>query len=82
MILDNIEKNEKDYKNDLEIINRYMRRKNLDNELQTKIRNYIEFLYVAKSDISDNQDVQQVLEKLPLSITAEIKKNINQRIIK
>ena len=82
VILDEQNKKQKEYKRDLEIINKYMRKNNLKNELQQKVSNFLEYLYQEKGDIQVNKNSIEVLNKLPQNLKDDINMEINTKIIR
>lgn len=44
--MDNIERNYKTSKKELRLINSFMQNKNVNRELQTRVRNYLEYMHI------------------------------------
>jgi hypothetical protein len=49
-IIENINKVNKNYKNDMEIIHKFMREENVRIDLRTKVSNYIEYLHKESNE--------------------------------
>ena len=81
VILDEQNKKQKEYKRDLEVINKYMRKNNLKKDLQQKVSNFLEYLYQEKGDIQINKNSIEVLNKLPQNLKDDINIEINSKII-
>ena len=81
LILDEQNKRQLEYKKDLEIINKFMRKNNLKNDLKQKVSNFLEYLYQEKGDIQLNKDSNEVLNKLPKNLKDDIDLEINSKII-
>ncbi|EAR85152.2 cyclic nucleotide-binding domain protein (macronuclear) [Tetrahymena thermophila SB210] len=80
-ILEQENKKTREFKADLDTINQYMRKKNLKKELQSKVCNFLEYLYEEKGDIKNNKEALNVLKRLPVSLREDIQQDINQNVI-
>lgn len=58
-------KDTKDYDQDLEEINKYMRKKNVGTHMQKRVINYLENIYHGKSEKKTNEEVHKILQKFP-----------------
>ena len=81
MILQNMDKKEKEFRSDLNVINGYMKQKNINLELRTKIRNYFEFLW-NEDQLYNNETTQEIINKLSRSLKEELLVNANGVVLK
>lgn len=72
IILEEVNKKAKDYQSDLEVINRYLRNKTVSENLQARVRNYLEYLHRASGDMTTSHEVSTVLDKLPSNLKEDI----------
>ncbi|KAL4444824.1 hypothetical protein ABPG74_016032 [Tetrahymena malaccensis] len=80
-ILEEENKKTREFKSDLDTINQYMRKKNLKKDLQSKVCNFLEYLYEEKGDMKNNKEALNVLKRLPVSLREDIQQDINQSVI-
>lgn len=66
----------------MEVINQYMRINNIAKGTQSKIRSYLEYVYIDREKMKRNAQVQEVLEKLPYQLNREITTEINAQLIR
>ncbi|KAL4481511.1 hypothetical protein ABPG74_007600 [Tetrahymena malaccensis] len=74
-IIENIEKKDKKYKENLQIIHGVMREENVSRELKIKISNYVEYLYKESNEIQKKQEnliINKLSTKLRNDLTLEI----------
>ncbi|EAS05917.2 cation channel family protein (macronuclear) [Tetrahymena thermophila SB210] len=74
-IIENIEKKDKKYKENLQIIHGVMREENVSRELKIKISNYVEYLYKESNEIQKKQEnliINKLSAKLRNDLTLEI----------
>jgi len=81
MILQNMDKKEREFRRDLNVINGYMKQKNINLELRTKIRNYFEFVW-NEDQLYNNETTQEVINKLSRSLKEELLVNANGVVLK
>ena len=81
MILQNMDKKESEFRRDLNVINGYMKQKNINLELRTKIRNYFEFL-LNEDQLYNNDITQEIINKLSQSLKEELLVNANGVVLK
>lgn len=75
-IIDDINRDSINYKNELSLINQYMKQKKTPIVIQSQVRNYLEFLHVY-SNIDIKKEVEPVLDKLPENLKTDLFKEIN-----
>ncbi|EAR85369.2 cyclic nucleotide-binding domain protein (macronuclear) [Tetrahymena thermophila SB210] len=75
-IMDNIVKNQKNSQKELRLINSYMETKNVNRELQTRIRNYLEYMHREERQLN-LEETKQVIEKLSSQLKIELVKEVN-----
>ncbi|KRX01124.1 Cyclic nucleotide-binding protein [Pseudocohnilembus persalinus] len=80
-IIDDINKDSINYKNELAIINKYMKSLGTSIEIQSKVRNYLEFLHQYSTE-NPKKETTPVLEKLPLQLRQELVKENNYNLLK
>lgn len=80
MILQDIEKNQKELNFNLSTIKRYLNRKKVNNQLKSRIKSYLLFLSEETKEI-DKQSEELILSKLPNKLNEELKIEINRKII-
>ena len=73
MILEEMNQKEKIYMRDFKAINSYMRKKNIGKELQARVRNFLEYYFESHTAISSNQEIGNVLDKLPKNLHSDLK---------
>ncbi|KRX09456.1 Cyclic nucleotide-binding protein [Pseudocohnilembus persalinus] len=72
IILEELNKKSKNYKQELEVVNKYLRNKEVSQELQSRVRNYLEYLHRASGDMTASGEVSTVLDKLPKNLSQDI----------
>ncbi|EAR94838.2 cation channel family protein (macronuclear) [Tetrahymena thermophila SB210] len=80
-ILQEIEKSSKELNDSIIIIQRYLNRKNVNAQLQSRVRHYLNFLAKEQKD-RDQQSENQVLQILSNKLRNEIIVETNSRILK
>ena len=81
MILQNINKSERDLKRNLNLINGFMKYNNIDFELKIKIRNYLEYIWNAEKQ-QNRHETQDVINRLSQSLREELLLKANGVLIK
>ncbi|CAD8068582.1 unnamed protein product [Paramecium sonneborni] len=80
IILKNINDKKVNYKKSTIILNQYMKKNDISNHIQDKIRNYLK--YQINNEYNEIQkDAIKILKQLPKGIEQEISQNINNRIL-
>ncbi|KAL4446018.1 hypothetical protein ABPG74_011010 [Tetrahymena malaccensis] len=79
-IMDNIVKNQKNSQKELRLINSYMETKNVNRELQTRIRNYLEYMHREERQLN-LEETKGVIEKLSSQLKIELVKEVNIQYI-
>lgn len=59
-----------------------MRINNIEKVTQSKIRSYLEYVYIDREKMKRNSSVADVLEKLPVQLNREITTEINAQLLK
>lgn len=76
MILQNLNKGEKEFKRIIQSINGYMKMNSIDFSLKIKIRNYLEYIWqVEKSQ--NSSETQEIINRLSKSLKEELLMNAN-----
>ena len=71
LIIQDIQKDQKKFEDTLDVINAYMRRKNINPDLQTRVREYLNFTW--REEKSQNVDEEaKVINSLSLSLKEEL----------
>ncbi|KRX01126.1 Cyclic nucleotide-binding protein [Pseudocohnilembus persalinus] len=80
-IIDDINKDTSYYKNELSVINKYMKQKNTSMTIQSKIRNYLEFhhQYVGLKD--SKEALSEVLNKIPSNLKDQLYKESYKNLL-
>ena len=71
IILQNINKRDRDFKRKMYMINGYMRQKNIDFRIRSKIRNYFEYIWNEEKE-ANGEEIQQIINKLSVSLKNEM----------
>ncbi|CAD8089473.1 unnamed protein product [Paramecium sonneborni] len=80
IILKNINDKKVNYKKSTIILNQYMKKNDISNHIQDKLRNYLK--YQIKNEYNEIQkDAIKILKQFPKGIEQEISQNINSRIL-
>ncbi|CAD8059019.1 unnamed protein product [Paramecium primaurelia] len=80
IILKNINDKKVNYKKRAIILNQYMKKNDISNHIQDKVRNYLK--YQIENEYNEIQkDAIKILKQLPKGIEQEISQNINNRIL-
>lgn len=80
MILQNINRSSRELKRSLNLINGFMKSKNIDFNLKIKIKNYLE--YIWQEEKKNQKETQEIINKLSKSLREELLSNANGKIIK
>ena len=80
MILQNINRSRRELKRSLNLINGFMKSKNIDFNLKIKIKNYLE--YIWQEERKNKTETQEIINKLSKSLREELLLNANGRVIK
>jgi hypothetical protein len=72
-IINELGKKYSEFKREDNIINCYMNVKNIDPDLQMRIKNYLKYQFKEKQDMNENE-VAPIIEKLSLQLKDELKK--------
>ena len=75
-ILYNINRNERELKRTMNLINGYMKSKNINFHLKVKIRNYLEYLWHTEKNQNSNE-TSDVINKLSKNLKDELMLNAN-----
>jgi len=81
MILHNIHKSERELKRNLNVINGFMKIKNIDFNLKIKVRNYLEYKWQVEKHQNLNE-TQQIIDRLSSSLKEELLLNANGVFLK
>jgi len=81
LILQNINRSEHEFKQNMNILNGYMRQKKINFNLRTKIRNYLEYQWKDEK-IYNNEVSREIINKLSKSLREELLLNANGVILK
>ncbi|KRX07916.1 Cyclic nucleotide-binding protein [Pseudocohnilembus persalinus] len=76
-ILEDLNKDRELYLKDQKIINKYMRNNNISKQLQSKIRNYLDYHYECNQQINLNREVTFLIKKLPEILQDDFNGEIN-----
>ncbi|CAK83544.1 unnamed protein product (macronuclear) [Paramecium tetraurelia] len=79
-IFTHIDTEQQTYKRTLLLINNYMKKNQVDQQVQSRIRNYIKYQAKIKQQ-SQNDEIDQILKQLPSYIFADLQKNIQNKIM-
>ena len=71
IVLQNINKKDRDFKRKMYLINGYMRQKNINFQIISKIRNYLEYIWNEEKE-ANGEEVQQIINKLSNSLKNEL----------
>ena len=80
MILQNINRSSRELKRSLNLINGFMKSKNIAFDLKIKIKNYLE--YIWQEEKKNQKETQEIINKLSKSLREELLSNANGKIIK
>ena len=80
MILQNINRSSRELKRSLNLINGFMKSKNIDFNLKIKIKNYLE--YIWQEEKKNQKETQEIINKLSKSLREELLSNANGKVIK
>ena len=80
-IFGDISKNEREYLQNLKVLNQMMKRKKLNSELQNKVRNYFHYMY-KKENKKQIEEENQLFNKLSKGLQSEIILNSYASILK
>ena len=71
MVVQEIYKNENQFKSTLKAINSFMNRKKIDNNLQTRVQEYLYFIW-KEQKLNDNEEEMRVINNLSESLKDEL----------
>ena len=71
IILQNINKKDRDFKRKMYVINGYMKQKNIHFQLRSKIRNYLEYLWQDEK-MANTDEANKIINKLSNSLKNEL----------
>lgn len=71
LILDNINKNQKDYLKEVNLVNNFMREKNINFDLRIRVRKYFEYIWTEEK-VFKTKEQTAVLKKLSESLKEEV----------
>lgn len=74
--MDNIERSSKTSKRELRLVNSYMQQKHVNRELQTRIRNYLEYMHREERQLNLGE-TNAVIGKLPSQLKDALIKEVN-----
>lgn len=80
-IFNDITKDQREYKANLKLLNKMMKRKKISSELQNKVRNYFHFIY-KKEKKKEIEEESSLFSKLSRTLQNEIILNIHAPILK
>ncbi|KRX08618.1 Cyclic nucleotide-binding protein [Pseudocohnilembus persalinus] len=80
-IIFDLNKSRAEYLQEFKAINRYMKEKQTSKEIQSKVRNYLEYYFRSHESQTQNNEVLKILEKLPKILRDEMLYEINSRRI-
>lgn len=80
-IFNDITKDQREYKTNLKLLNKMMRRKKISSELQNKVRNYFHFIY-KKEKKKQQEEESSLFSKLSKTLQNEIVLNAHAPILK
>lgn len=81
MILHNINKNERELRRNLNVINGFMKIKNIDFNLKIKVRNYLEYIWQVEKN-QNLHETQEIINRLSSSLKEELLLNANGVFLK
>ena len=79
-ILDNLTRASNIRRESIRVINRYMRRKNIEYDIQVKVRKYLNFIY--DQDSANAAKENELIDKLSTSLREEVLIRANGNILK
>ena len=79
-ILDQKESKKREFTNDLEIINRFMAKKEVSEGVRVEVNQYMENLYLQEQE-SQTQQVHHIIEKLSQRLKMDIAREANSRLL-
>ncbi|KAM3130885.1 hypothetical protein pb186bvf_016997 [Paramecium bursaria] len=80
MILSNLENQSLKFKKNLQLINNFMIQNHVGLELQSKVRNYLKYIFERQINV-DNIETQQVIDKLSINLKQELIYDVQRKII-
>lgn len=80
LILGNMNRNEREFKRNMNVLNGFMKQKKINFNLRNKIRNYLEYLW--REDQIFNDSTQEIINRLSKSLKEELLLNANGVILK
>ncbi|KAL4504035.1 hypothetical protein ABPG72_022665 [Tetrahymena utriculariae] len=81
LIIDDIEKKNKNYKENMQDIHQLMREENVNNELRTKVSNYLEYLHKGQNEILQNKQ-KTIIEKFSQQLQRDFMIEVKGKYIK
>ncbi|CAD8093139.1 unnamed protein product [Paramecium sonneborni] len=79
-IFTNMDTEQQNYQRTLLLINNYMKKNQVDQQVQSRIRNYLKYQAKIKQQNSTDE-IDQILYQLPSNIVADLQKNIQTKIM-
>ena len=80
IILQNINKNTREYKRKMYLINGFMKSKNIDFKTRSKVRNYLDYIYQEERN-TNYEEVNQIIGKLSKDLKHELTKASNYEVL-
>ena len=81
IILQNINRNERDFRTNLCLINGFMKSKNIEFDLKIKIKHYLEYIWHEEKNQNRNE-TQVIINRLSKALKEELLLNANGKLIK
>ncbi|EWS75257.1 cation channel family protein (macronuclear) [Tetrahymena thermophila SB210] len=80
-IIDDIEKKNKNYKENMQAIHQLMREENVNNDIRTKVSNYLEYLHKGQNEILQNKQ-KTIIEKFSQQLQRDFMIEVKGKYIK
>ncbi|EAR94252.3 cyclic nucleotide-binding domain protein (macronuclear) [Tetrahymena thermophila SB210] len=80
-IIQNSEKEDKAYRENMQIIHTFMREENVDSDLRAKVSNYLKYYYKESNEVKKNQE-QIIINQLSDQLKNDLMKNVRGKYLK
>ncbi|KAL4481766.1 hypothetical protein ABPG74_007855 [Tetrahymena malaccensis] len=80
-IIQNSEKEDKAYRENMQIIHTFMREENVDSELRAKVSNYLKYYYKESNEVKKNQE-QVIINQLSDQLKNDLMKSVRGKYLK
>ncbi|KAL4512898.1 hypothetical protein ABPG72_017583 [Tetrahymena utriculariae] len=80
-IIQNSEKEDKAYRENMQVIHTFMREENVDSELRAKVSNYLKYYYKESNEVKKNQE-QVIINQLSDQLKNDLMKNVRGKYLK